>query len=89
MDRLMDLLVDPNERHGYSWMRMRIRRIWQRWANAIVNLSKKQDLTGRRQKKVLQAKLIILAASWENQQCGFRTGLTQTGLYSYRSRLEA
>ena len=25
----------------------------------------------------------------ENQQCGFRTGLTQTGLYSYRSRLEA
>ena len=29
------------------------------------------------------------AASWENQQCGFRTGPTQTGLYSYRSRLEA
>ena len=31
----------------------------------------------------------VRAASWENQQCGFRTGLTQTGLYSYRSRLEA
>ena len=29
------------------------------------------------------------AASWENQQCDFRTGLTQTGLYSHRSRLEA
>ena len=30
-----------------------------------------------------------LAASRENQQCGFRTGLTQTGLYSYRRQLEA
>ena len=26
--------------------------------------------------------------SWENQQCGFRTGLTQTGLYSHRRWLE-
>ena len=25
----------------------------------------------------------------ENQQCGFRTGPTQTGLYKHRSRLEA
>ena len=31
----------------------------------------------------------VRAASWKNQQCGFRTGLTQTGLYSYKSRLEA
>ena len=30
----------------------------------------------------------ILAASWENQQCGFRTGLTQTGLYKHRRWLE-
>ena len=29
------------------------------------------------------------AASWENQQCGFRTGLTQTGLYKHRKDLEA
>ena len=28
------------------------------------------------------------AASWENQQCGFRTGLTQTGLYKHRKELE-
>ena len=28
-------------------------------------------------------------ASWETQQCGCWTGPTQTGLYSYRSRLEA
>ena len=28
-------------------------------------------------------------ASWANQQCGFRTGPTQTGLYSHRNRLEA
>ena len=32
---------------------------------------------------------IIRAASWENQQCGFRTGPTQTNLYKRRSRLEA
>ena len=32
---------------------------------------------------------MIRAASWENQQCGFRTGLTQASLYSHRSRLEA
>ena len=31
----------------------------------------------------------IRAASWENQQCGFRTGLTQTSLYSHRRLLEA
>ena len=30
----------------------------------------------------------IWAASWENQQCGFRTGLTQTGLYKHRRWLE-
>ena len=29
------------------------------------------------------------AVSWENQQCGFRTGLTQTGLYKHRKELEA
>ena len=33
--------------------------------------------------------LFFTAASCENRQCGFRTGLTQTGLYSYRSKLEA
>ena len=26
-------------------------------------------------------------ASWENQQCGFRTGLTQTDLYRHRKEL--
>ena len=31
----------------------------------------------------------IRAVSWENQQCGFRTGLTQTGLYKHRKELEA
>ena len=32
---------------------------------------------------------MIWAASWENQQRGFRTGSTQISLYSHRSRLEA
>ena len=31
----------------------------------------------------------IRAASWENQQCGFRTGWTQTGLYKHRKELKA
>ena len=31
----------------------------------------------------------IWAASWENQQCGFRPGPTQTGLCSHRRWLEA
>ena len=31
----------------------------------------------------------IWAASWENQQCGFRTGPTQTDLYKHRKELEA
>ena len=29
------------------------------------------------------------ATSWEKQQCGFRTGPTQTGLYKHRKELEA
>ena len=33
--------------------------------------------------------LYIIAASWENQQCGFQTGPTQTGLYKHRKELEA
>ena len=33
--------------------------------------------------------LIKCAASWENQQCGFRTGPTQTGLHKHRKELEA
>ena len=37
---------------------------------------------------VCQSDLDTRAASWENQQCGFRTGLTQIRLYSHRSRLE-
>ena len=31
----------------------------------------------------------IRAASWENQQGGFRTGPTQTSLYKHRKELEA
>ena len=52
MEGLMKLLVDPNERQGYAWMRMRIKRIWSRWKLAINSLNKKQDLTHRKPKKV-------------------------------------
>lgn len=75
MDNLMQLLVDPNERHGYSWMRMRIRRIWERWANAILSLSKKQDLSGRRQKKVLvHLGLLSKQSGWKFAEMQFKGG---------------
>ena len=34
-------------------------------------------------------KMLIEPPHGKNQQCGFRTGLTQTGLYRHRSWLEA
>ena len=34
-------------------------------------------------------KVNIISASWENQQCGFQTGPTQTDLCSHRKELEA
>jgi len=52
MARLMDLLKDPNERQGYAWIRMRIKRIWPRWQQAVTSLAKKQDLSQRKQQKV-------------------------------------
>ena len=33
--------------------------------------------------------LVILAFAFENQQCGFQTGLTRTGLYKHRKWSEA
>ena len=48
----MKLLVDPNERQGYAWIRMRIKRIWHKWDAAVTSLSKKQDMSRRKQKKV-------------------------------------
>lgn len=52
LDGLMQLLKDPNERQGYAWIRMRIKRIWPRWESAIRKLAEKQDMTKRKPKKV-------------------------------------
>ena len=58
-----------------------------------------RDGTTRRKQKILNTSVTLdtgdvislgfsrvahTATSWENQQCGFRTGLTQTELYYHR-----
>lgn len=48
----MSKLQDPGQRHNYSWMRMRIERMWKNWVDAMKNLASKQDMSNRRQKKV-------------------------------------
>ena len=44
---------------------------------------------GGRTKKYINGQGHNMSRLVGNQQCGFLTGLTQTGLYSYRSRIEA
>ena len=34
-------------------------------------------------------KMLLINEPWENQQCGFLTGLTKTDLYSHRKELES
>ena len=48
----MKILVDPNERQSYAWIRMRIRKMWPRWVAAAEKLKEKQMLQKRRRKKV-------------------------------------
>lgn len=52
IEGLMKILVDPNERQGYAWIRMRIRKMWPKWVLAAGNLKEKQKLEKRRRKKV-------------------------------------
>jgi len=70
---LMDLLVDPNERQGYAWIRMRIKRIWPRWAVAIQELAQKQDMGRRKQKKVLvHLGLLSKQSGWKFAEMQFK-----------------
>jgi len=69
----MDLLVDPNERQGYAWIRMRIKRIWPRWAVAIQELAQKQDMGRRKQKKVLvHLGLLSKQSGWKFAEMQFK-----------------
>lgn len=49
---LLNLLVDPNERQGYAWIRMRITRMWHRWVDAASSLVAKYHLNNRPKQKV-------------------------------------
>ena len=60
IEELMRVLVDPNERQGYAWIRMRIRRMWPKFNNAMKSLQAKQDLTGRRKKKVCHVTILFM-----------------------------
>ncbi|XP_052815041.1 alpha-1,6-mannosylglycoprotein 6-beta-N-acetylglucosaminyltransferase A-like [Mya arenaria] len=75
LEGLMKLLVDPNERQGYAWMRMRIKRIWPRWETAVKSLAAKQDLTKRKQKKILvHLGLLSKQSGWKFAEMQFKGG---------------
>ena len=48
----MDKLVDPNERQGYAWIRMRISRMWPRWTQGASSLADSPSFKGRKKQKV-------------------------------------
>ncbi|KAJ8320432.1 hypothetical protein KUTeg_002019 [Tegillarca granosa] len=75
LEKLMKILVDPNERQGYAWIRMRIRRMWSRWSSAITRLSQNQDLRGRRKKKILvHLGLLSRQSGWKFAENQFKGG---------------
>ncbi|KAL3854035.1 hypothetical protein ACJMK2_013317 [Sinanodonta woodiana] len=75
IEPLMQMLVDPNERESYAWIRMRIRRIWDRWTKAVNSLAAKQDLSGRRQKKILvHLGLLSQQSGWKFAENQFKGG---------------
>ena len=75
IEELMRVLVDPNERQGYAWIRMRIRRMWPKFNNAMKSLQAKQDLTGRRKKKILvHLGLLSKQSGWKFAEFQFKGG---------------
>ncbi|XP_064598112.1 alpha-1,6-mannosylglycoprotein 6-beta-N-acetylglucosaminyltransferase A-like [Liolophura sinensis] len=53
LNGLMKLLVDPNERKGYAFIRQRITRMWPEWVKGIQSLAKKPGFDTRPIKKVI------------------------------------
>ena len=49
---LMEKLVDPNERQGYAWIRMRISGMWPRWTEAARSLAAHRSSQNRVRQKV-------------------------------------
>ncbi|XP_059172981.1 alpha-1,6-mannosylglycoprotein 6-beta-N-acetylglucosaminyltransferase A-like [Physella acuta] len=72
---LMTILVDPNERQGYAWIRMRITRMWHRWTDAARNLMSKYDLQGRPKQKILiHLGLLSKQSGWKFAEMQFKGG---------------
>ncbi|PVD38108.1 hypothetical protein C0Q70_00719 [Pomacea canaliculata] len=72
---LLDLLVDPNERQGYAWIRMRITRLWDKWVNGMQNLASKQDLSRRTKHKILvHLGLLSKQSGWKFAEMQFKGG---------------
>ncbi|VDI52327.1 alpha-1,3(6)-mannosylglycoprotein beta-1,6-N-acetyl-glucosaminyltransferase, partial [Mytilus galloprovincialis] len=75
IEELMKVLVDPNERQGYAWIRMRIRRMWPRFSKAMKSLQLKQDMNGRRKKKILvHLGLLSKQSGWKFAESQFKGG---------------
>uniref|UniRef100_K1RRB7 alpha-1,6-mannosyl-glycoprotein 6-beta-N-acetylglucosaminyltransferase n=1 Tax=Magallana gigas TaxID=29159 RepID=K1RRB7_MAGGI len=75
IEGLMKILVDPNERQGYAWIRMRIRKMWPKWVLAAGNLKEKQKLEKRRRKKILvHLGLLSKQSGWGFAENQFKGG---------------
>ncbi|XP_078323350.1 alpha-1,6-mannosylglycoprotein 6-beta-N-acetylglucosaminyltransferase A-like isoform X3 [Crassostrea virginica] len=75
IDGLMKILVDPNERQSYAWIRMRIRKMWPRWVAAAEKLKEKQMLQKRRRKKILvHLGLLSKQSGWGFAENQFKGG---------------
>ncbi|ESP01772.1 hypothetical protein LOTGIDRAFT_172419 [Lottia gigantea] len=72
---LMRLLVDPNERQGYAWIRMRISRMWDNWSVAAMNLNKNMAMANRPKKKILvHLGLLSKQSGWKFAENQFKGG---------------
>ncbi|XP_048773729.2 alpha-1,6-mannosylglycoprotein 6-beta-N-acetylglucosaminyltransferase A-like isoform X2 [Ostrea edulis] len=75
IEDLMKILVDPNERQGYAWIRMRVRKMWPKWVTAVNRLKTKQDLNKRRRKKILvHLGLLSKQSGWGFAENQFKGG---------------
>ncbi|GFO13088.1 alpha-1,6-mannosylglycoprotein 6-beta-n-acetylglucosaminyltransferase a [Plakobranchus ocellatus] len=72
---LMDILVDPNERQGYAWIRMRISRMWPQWTEAARNLMTRNSFHNRPKQKILvHLGLLSKQSGWKFAEMQFKGG---------------
>ncbi|CAG5119179.1 unnamed protein product [Candidula unifasciata] len=72
---LLNILVDPNERQGYAWIRLRISRMWHRWVDAASSLVAKYHLNNRPKQKILvHLGLLSKQSGWKFAEMQFKGG---------------